>query len=153
MAPRFAAFELVRAAALTTRSAAQNAAAQGLAAALAQLEIVSTAPAALLDGVTADSSFSVRSRFLGFRPPVIADASPNLLEWHFSLTSTGDAGLGARATYAQQVFILAPAPIDPAACRASGCPVPPICGEADGCEPALRVPAQPVSWHLPEEDT
>ncbi|MDH4029934.1 MAG: hypothetical protein OEU49_03690 [Chromatiales bacterium] len=153
MAPRFAALEIGRAEAMTMRSVAGTAASMALTSVLQGTDIISTVPTVLLHKTTADSSSLVRSRFLGIRLSARGDPSAGLVEWHFLLTAEADAGRGAHVTHRQQIFILAPAPVDPAECSASGCPVPPVCGESDGCVPDLRAPAQPVSWHLPEEDT
>ena len=153
MAPRFAALEIGRAEAMTMRSAAETAASMALTRVLQGTDIISTVPTVLLHKTTTDSSSTVRSYFLGFRSPARGDPSSSLVEWHFLLNADAEAGRGAHVSYRQQIFILAPTPVAPTECSASGCPVPPICGAPDGCVPELRAPAQPVSWHLPEEDT
>lgn len=145
LAPRVAALELARSAAVDALSRSELAAATGLGLALETVDLLSTAPATLIDRDMGEASVNVDARFLGFRTPADGD----LLEWHFLLTATGRSARGARAIHRQQVFVLAPAAPDPAACLDPGCPVPPICDVAVGCATELRAPPVVAAWHLP----
>lgn len=147
-APRLAALELARSAAVDALSRADAAAESGLVIVLTSVDILSTAAGVMLTRDDGESRVRVDIRFLGFRTP--AEGGGGLVEWHFELTAVGASDRGARSVHRRHVYVLAPPPADPGECHDPGCPVPPVCRAGFGCESDLRMPPEPVGWHLAE---
>jgi hypothetical protein len=149
MSPRLAALDLGRASAVDAWSRADAAAATGLARAVENGGLLSTAAGTVARGRVGDADYVVEREFLGHFTEALA-GDENLTEWHFLLTAAGTADRGARVVHAQHLMVLAPAPPDPGACLDRGCSVPPICSGAAPCDAGLHAVPFTVGWHMPE---